>query len=118
MTNADTALSPDALGFDPQELSRRYRDEREKRIRVDAEAQFVEVTSDSPYANKYLEEDPYCEPLDREPITDERDVIIIGGGWVGMMTAARLTQAGVSDVRIIESGADFGGTWYLSLIHI
>ena len=105
-------LSSETLGFDPDELAAKYRHERDRRIRSDAESQFVEVTHDSPFANKYLEEDPYAGPLERAPITDEREVIIIGGGWVGMMTAARLIQAGVTDVRIVESGADFGGTWY------
>ncbi len=112
MSRIDEVLSPAKLGFDPQQLSERYQHERDKRVRSDAEAQFVEVTTDSPFANKYLEEDPYSEPLERAPLEDEHDVIIIGGGWVGMMTAARLSQAGVTDVRIIESGADFGGTWY------
>lgn len=112
MTKVENLLSPESLGFDPQQLSQRYRDEREKRVRADAESQFVAVGSDSPFANKYLEDDPYSDTVDRDPIRDVRDVIIIGGGWVGMMTAARLSQAGITDVRIIESGADFGGTWY------
>ena len=112
MSRLDNALPPETLGFDPRELAERYKHERDRRVRSDAEAQFVAVTNDSPYANKYIEEDPYSEPLERDPIADERDVIIIGGGWVGMMTAARLIQAGVTDVRIVEAGADFGGTWY------
>ena len=29
-----------------------------------------------------------------------------------MVTAARLVEAGIKDVRIIEKGGDFGGTWY------
>ena len=105
-------LTPETLGFDPEALAEKYRYERDRRVRSDAEAQFVEVTHESPYANKYLEDDPYAGPLERDPLSDEREVIIIGGGWVGMMTAARLIQAGVTDVRIVESGADFGGTWY------
>jgi cyclohexanone monooxygenase len=112
MAAIDKAFSSEALGFDPDALARRYAEERDKRIRSDAEAQFVQLSHDSPFANKYLEEDPYCETLERSPLKDEREVIVIGGGWVGMLTAARLIQAGVSDVRIIESGGDFGGTWY------
>lgn len=112
MSVTPSALSPENLGFNPDQLADRYRHERDKRIRTDAESQFVKVTHDSVFANKYLENDPYCEPLKRGPIKDKREVIIIGGGWVGMMTAARLTQAGVNDVRIVESAADFGGTWY------
>src|SRR5687767_15773293 len=30
----------------------------------------------------------------------------------GQLVAARLKEAGVDDVRIIEKGGDFGGTWY------
>ena len=105
-------LTSVSLGFDPNELTKRYASEREKRIRTDAEAQFVQLSHDSPFANKYLEEDTYCQRVEREPIQDEREVIVIGGGWVGMLTAARLIQAGVTDVRIVESGGDFGGTWY------
>ena len=112
MSTTDNVFSSEALGFDPDALAQRYAEERDKRIRPDAEAQFVQLSHDSPFANKYLEDDPYAEPLDRAPLKDERDVIVIGGGWVGMLTAARLIQAGIHDVRIIESGGDFGGTWY------
>ena len=112
MSGAQNSFSNEALGFDPDALTKRYAAEREKRIREDAEAQFVQLSHDSPFANKYLEEDPYCEALQRDPIRDEREVIVIGGGWVGMLTAARLVQAGIEGVRIVESGGDFGGTWY------
>ena len=112
MSDIPSALSPENLGFNPDALAERYRHERDRRVRADAESQFVKVAHDSVFANKYLENDPYCERLERGPIKDQREVIIIGGGWVGMITAARLTEAGVSDVRIVESAADFGGTWY------
>ena len=59
MTAADDRLSVEKLGFDPDALATRYAQEREKRIRQDAEAQFVQLSHDSPFANKYLEEDPY-----------------------------------------------------------
>ena len=112
MTATDNVFSSEVLGFDPDALARRYAEEREKRIRPDAEEQFLQLSHDSPFTNKYLEEDPYCETVERAPLKDEREVIVIGGGWVGMLTAARLVQAGINDVRIIESGGDFGGTWY------
>ena len=112
MSRPDDLLSSEALGFDPEALTKRYEYERERRIREDAESQFVEVKTDSRFAERYLINDPYADPIERGPINDTNEVVIIGGGWVGMMTAARLRQAGVQDIRIIESGADFGGTWY------
>lgn len=112
MATKDNLISPDVLGFDPDALAKRYAVERDKRIRADAEEQFVQLSHDSPFTNKYVQEDPYCKPLDRAPLKDQREVIVIGGGWVGMLTAARLAEAGITDVRIVESGSDFGGTWY------
>ena len=58
-------------------------------------------------------DDPYVEPgFEREPLTDEVDVVVIGGGFGGLLAGARLREAGVDDIRIIEKGGDFGGTWY------
>ena len=48
----------------------------------------------------------------REPLTDEVEVVVIGGGFGGLLAGARLREAGVDDIRIIEKGGDFGGTWY------
>jgi cation diffusion facilitator CzcD-associated flavoprotein CzcO len=38
--------------------------------------------------------------------------VFIGGGLAGLINGARLKQAGVDDVRIVEKGGDFGGAWY------
>ena len=58
-------------------------------------------------------DDPYVEPgFSREPLSDEVDALIIGGGFGGLMAGARLRGAGVKRIRIIEKGGDFGGTWY------
>ncbi|MBW2399377.1 MAG: NAD(P)/FAD-dependent oxidoreductase [Deltaproteobacteria bacterium] len=100
---------PADLGFDPDELRTKYREERDKRIRADANEQYVEVKGE--YA-RYLD-DPYVEPgFKREPLTDEVEVAVIGGGFGGILTAARLRDEGVEDIRIIDSAGDFGGTWY------
>lgn len=108
MSQAVTQLSTD-ISFDADALRERYRIEREKRLRADGNEQYVEMTG--AYA-KYLE-DPYvAEEIVREPVTDEVDVVLIGGGFGGLQAGARLRQAGVNDIRIIEKGADFGGTWY------
>ena len=101
-------LFPD-LDFDPTELRAKYRAERDRRIRDDGETQYVEAAAEMAH---YADEDPYAAPVDRAPLEIEIDVAVIGGGFSGLMAAARLKERGVEDVRIIEAGGDFGGTWY------
>ena len=97
------------LGFDPEELRAKYREERDKRLRADGNDQYFEVTGDF----SHYVDDPYIDvPLEREPIFDDVDVIVVGGGFGGLLTGARLTEAGMGRIRIIEKGGDFGGTWY------
>jgi len=99
----------DDLGFDPEALHAKYREERDKRLRADANEQYQEIKGDFAH---YLE-DPYVEPgFSRAPLTDEVEVVVIGGGFGGLLAGARLREAGVEDIRMIEKGGDFGGTWY------
>jgi cyclohexanone monooxygenase len=94
--------------FDPDALREKYRLERAKRMRADGNAQYVEIAGRfAPYLD-----DPYVEVVDREPLHDEVTVALIGAGFAGLIAAARLRQAGIDDVRIIEKGGGFGGTWY------
>ncbi len=94
--------------FDPNALREKYREERDKRLRVDGNEQYQDVVGDFAH---YLN-DPYVEPLVREPLCDDVEVVIIGGGFGGLLTGARLREAGIQDLRVIEKGGDFGGTWY------
>ncbi|MDZ4374927.1 MAG: NAD(P)/FAD-dependent oxidoreductase [Phenylobacterium sp.] len=96
------------LGFDPEALLAKYRAERDRRVRADGSEQYVEIAGQFAH---YLE-DPYVQPIERAPLTDDVEVVVIGGGFGGLLAAARLKEAGVTDVRIIEKGGDFGGTWY------
>jgi cation diffusion facilitator CzcD-associated flavoprotein CzcO len=98
----------DDLGFDPNALREKYRAERDRRLRADGNEQYVEIAGQFAH---YLE-DPYVERVERAPLTDEVEVVVVGGGFGGQLAAARLKEAGVTDVRIIEKGGDFGGTWY------
>ncbi|CAB4568473.1 unannotated protein [freshwater metagenome] len=93
--------------FDPDSLREKYRLERDKRLREDGNEQYVDI---SEYA-QYLD-DPYTRPASREPLFDEVAVAIIGGGFGGLLAGARLREAGIEDLRVIEKGGDFGGTWY------
>jgi cyclohexanone monooxygenase len=108
-TGSDSTQTTSKPGFDPAALREKYRAEREKRLREDGNEQYVEIKG----AFSHYLEDPYVEPgFTREPLTDEVEVVIIGGGFGGLLTAARLREAGVEDIRIIDTAGDFGGTWY------
>ena len=109
VVNAPATPQADDLGFDPSALRDKYRSERDKRIRPDGNDQYIEVTGDF----SHYVDDPYVTPgFSREPRQIHVEVAIIGGGFGGMLAAARLQQAGIDDVLIIEKGGGFGGTWY------
>ena len=108
MTSAAMRES-DTRSFDPDALREKYRIERDKRIRSDGNDQYVEVSGDF----SHYVDDPYITPgLTRESITRDVAVVIIGGGFGGMLAAARLQEAGITDFKLIEKGGGFGGTWY------
>jgi len=95
--------------FDADAMREKYRLERDKRIREDGNDQYIEVIGDF---SRYID-DPYIgEEIDREPVSAEVDVLLIGGGFGGLQAGARLREAGVKDICVIEKGGDFGGTWY------
>jgi len=97
------------LEFDPDALREKYRIERDKRLRGDGNEQYQEVAGE--FSN-YID-DPYVEAvIEREPLTDDTEIVLIGGGFGGLITGARLREAGFQSIRIIEKGGDFGGTWY------
>jgi heterodisulfide reductase subunit A-like polyferredoxin len=103
MTDAESRPTLDA-----DALRAKYRAERDKRLRADGIAQYVEAKG----ALARFEDDPFSAPLTRAPLHDEVDVALIGGGFGGLLAGARLRQLGVASVRIIEKGGDIGGTWY------
>jgi cyclohexanone monooxygenase len=94
--------------MDRESLLAKYREERDKRLREDGNEQYVEVTG----VFAHFVDDPYVTPEPRQPLFDEVTVAFIGGGFAGLVTAAKLVQAGIEDVRVIEKGGDVGGTWY------
>jgi cyclohexanone monooxygenase len=97
-----------APAFDKQAVREKYRQERDKRLRTDGNAQYLEVSGRFAH---YLA-DPYAAPIERKPVREDCEVLIIGGGFGGLLVGARLREAGIRDVRIVENGGDFGGTWY------
>ncbi|MGW6740822.1 flavin-containing monooxygenase [Streptomyces sp. NPDC055025] len=96
-------------GFDPEALRARYRAERDRRIRPEGTGQYQRTAG----RFGYYADDPHADPsFSRDPLHDRVEAVVIGGGLGGLLAGARLRQAGVDSIRVIEQGADFGGTWY------
>lgn len=97
------------VDFDSQAIARRYAEERDVRLRPDGNGQFIAPTGDF----SHYVDDPYIDgALHRAPLTDAVEFVIVGGGFGGILAGARLRESGCESIRVIETGGDFGGTWY------
>ena len=106
MSTADLDEARPAI--DKIALRKKYLEERDKRLRTDGNQQYLRASDQFAH---YLD-DPYTPVTQRPPRTDHVTFAFVGGGFAGLVTAARLVESGITDVRIIEKGGDFGGTWY------
>jgi cyclohexanone monooxygenase len=94
----------DTQQFDLDAVRAKYQAERDKRVRADGNEQYKEVTGDF----AYFVDDPYIdEVVQRAPEKRDVEVVIIGGGFGGMLSAVRLKQQGIDDVLILEKGRRF-----------
>nr|AAL14233.1 cyclododecanone monooxygenase [Rhodococcus ruber] len=93
--------------IDREALRRKYAEERDKRIRPDGNDQYIRLDHVDGWSH-----DPYMPITPREPKLDHVTFAFIGGGFSGLVTAARLRESGVESVRIIDKAGDFGGVWY------
>ena len=108
MTSTTGVTETDRQPIDKQALLAKYIAERDKRLRPDGNAQYLRLQGRLAH---YLD-DPYTPRTERAPKTDHVTFAFIGGGFAGLVTGARLVEAGIRDVRIVEKGGGFGGTWY------
>jgi cation diffusion facilitator CzcD-associated flavoprotein CzcO len=90
-----------------EDYREKYRVEREKRLAARREV-ITNFTGDLAH---YMD-DPHTAPVQRGPLDDEVDAIVIGGGFGGILTAGTMKEAGLRRVRIIDGAGDFGGVWY------
>jgi len=96
---------PDRSTID--EAKSRYEAERIKRLRDEGLSQYESLSE------HHLDRDPWANPqFTRDPVTENVDVVVLGGGFAGLLAGINLTKRGITNFRIIEKAADFGGTWY------
>jgi cation diffusion facilitator CzcD-associated flavoprotein CzcO len=106
----------DGKGRQPQEyydrVKHKFAAERDLRLRYRPEGT-SQFTSDLTGALAAYAVDPYAdEAAPREALNDTVECLFIGGGFSALLTSARLRERGVESIRIVERGADVGGTWY------
>ena len=95
--------------IDIDALREKYAQERAKRLRPEGADQYLELEGE--FAEFY-EIDPYTTVTARDPIVENAEVVILGGGFAGLLAGAYLKKAGVQGIRVIEMAGDFGGVWY------
>jgi cation diffusion facilitator CzcD-associated flavoprotein CzcO len=96
-------------GFDPEAVRTRYLAERDKRL-VPGRAEIRDLDHDDRFAR--YRDDPFTPYVERDPVRDEIDVCILGGGIAGILAGVELRKAGVERFRIIDQAGGLGGTWY------
>jgi cation diffusion facilitator CzcD-associated flavoprotein CzcO len=100
---------PPAAGYDAEAVRARYLAERDRRL-VPHRADIRDLRSDEHFAG--YRADPFTPFVGRDPVADDVDVVIVGGGIAGILAGASLRRAGVERIRIIDQAGGIGGTWY------
>ena len=107
--NCDPTNVPAPHEVDIPSLKNKYREERDRRLRLDGQEQYAPAFQD---AEALDYSDPHMPQVSRRAVSDDVDVVVLGGGWAGVLAGYHLRKAGVTDFRIIEQAGDFGGVWY------
>jgi len=95
--------------YDPETVRAKYLAERDRRL-VPGRADIRDLQRDEHFAR--YRDDPFTPFLERTPVDDDVDVVIVGGGIAGVLAGAQLRQAGLERIRIIDQAGGIGGTWY------
>jgi cation diffusion facilitator CzcD-associated flavoprotein CzcO len=97
--------------FDPERVHAKYEQERVKRM-TPGRGVIHDLTLDSDDPVKKYLQDPFTPFVERDPITEDCEVAVVGAGIGGVVTCAKLREAGITDVRMIDKAGGIGGTWY------
>jgi cation diffusion facilitator CzcD-associated flavoprotein CzcO len=104
-----TANGTEHGSYDPEAVHAKYLAERDKRL-VPGRADIRDLKRDEHFAK--FREDPFTPVTEREPVADDVDVVIVGGGIAGVLAGTQLRKAGVERIRILDQAGGIGGTWY------
>ncbi|MDT5082370.1 MAG: hypothetical protein QOJ80_7007 [Mycobacterium sp.] len=97
------------MAYDPDAVHAKYLAERDRRL-VPGRTVIRDLTRDELVAG--YRADPFTPYVEREPIADDPDVVIVGGGIAGLLAGAHLRKAGIERIRIVDQAGGVGGTWY------
>src|SRR5215469_11771549 len=95
--------------YDPDAVRAKYLAERDKRL-LPGRADIRDLRTDGFFAR--YRDDPFTPRIERDPVTVDADVVIVGGGIAGVLAGARLRQAGLQRICIVDAAGGIGGTWY------
>ncbi len=95
--------------FDPEAVRDRYQRERAKRM-TEGRGVIHDLKGDAAFAE--YTRDPFTPFVEREPVTEDVDVAIIGAGMSGVVVGAKLRDAGLRRIVLIDKAGGIGGTWY------
>ena len=95
--------------IDVAAIMRKYAHERDRRMRPEAQDQYV-----SPQGRfaQISETDMHMPLIERDSVSEDLDVMVLGGGFSGVLAGYYLREAGVDDFRVVDHAGDFGGCWY------
>jgi cation diffusion facilitator CzcD-associated flavoprotein CzcO len=100
------------------EVQKIYHEERDKRLRTDGAAQYVDLATSEKFQNIYRDiwADQIVPDAGGPVLVDgsRTKVLVLGAGYGGLLSTVRMIEAGVNadNIWIVDSAGGYGGTWY------